>query len=285
MTKLYSVNTKLCISCGKCALDCPTKAIAPDEDGKYVINQKRCIGCGHCGAVCPSNAVKFNNRDLTPWKDPKIAPEKVLQLIVGKRSMRRYQKKNIPKSVMKDILYAGSMTATATNSQDWQAHIYTGKEEKHLIEVASESMCRRLKKINTPIGRQLAKMVGFGSYAKKDFLEKAIKGYEKGIDGKKDPFFFDAPCVVIITSPRRKKNMARINGVMAATHMMLYANSLGIGSCFIGFLDIAISKNKKARREIGIGDDRSISAVFSLGYSDQKYIRLPERRNIMPEKK
>ncbi len=284
MTKEYSVKKKICIACGKCAQDCPANAIGPDEDGKYIINQKRCIGCGHCGAVCPSNAVKFDGKDLPEWKDPKISPEKLLQFIAGKRSMRSYLDKKIPAEAMKNILYAGSMTATATNSQDWEAIVYTGKDKDHLVRTASKSMCARLKRINTPIGRQLAKIAGFGKYANRDFLQKALNSYSRGIDGEKDPFFFDAPCVVVVTSPARKKNMARTNGVMAATHMMLYANSLDIGSCFIGFLEVAISKNKQAKREVGITDDRTIAAVFTLGYSNRKYLRLPVRKEILAKK-
>lgn len=280
MTRKYSVEEELCTSCGQCSSDCPTNAIGPVEYEKYRINQKRCIGCGHCGALCPANAIKFNGQELEPWEDPGLDPEKLLQFIVGKRSMRNYQEKDIPADVIDKILYAGSMTATATNNQDWEAHIYNGRKKEELIRIASKSMCRRLKKINTPLGRQIAKAGGFSRYANRDFLGKAIEAYSRGISGEKDPFFFNAPCVIIITSPKKRKNMARANAVMAGTHMMLYANSLGIGSCFIGLLDIAVSKYKKVKEEIGIGPDRSIATVFTLGYSNQKYLRLPVRKSI-----
>ncbi len=276
----YWVKKVICISCGQCALDCPTKAINPGDDKKYEINQPRCIVCGHCGALCPVNAIKYDKYALPKWENPKIEPEKLLSFIIGKRSMRRYEGREIPHEILQDILYAGSMTATAVNSQGWEAHIYTGEELKNLIKVASASMFQKLKRVNTPWGRQLAKLAGFKKYAAKSFLKRAIAGYGKGIDGSKDPFFFNAPCVVLVTSPKKKKDLARTDAVMAATHMMLYAQSHKIGSCFIGFLEIAIGKNKRARREVGITDDRNIAATFTLGYSAQEYRRLPIRKDI-----
>jgi formate hydrogenlyase subunit 6/NADH:ubiquinone oxidoreductase subunit I len=70
----FTINPDLCITCGRCARNCPVSCIsgkvgkapakATDEDrrkGKvgepFVIDQNICIKCGTCYEVCPVSAV------------------------------------------------------------------------------------------------------------------------------------------------------------------------------------------------------------------------------------
>ena len=45
-----------CISCGKCAKDCPQQCIQKGDI--YEIKQKHCLHCGYCMEVCPIHAIK-----------------------------------------------------------------------------------------------------------------------------------------------------------------------------------------------------------------------------------
>jgi formate hydrogenlyase subunit 6/NADH:ubiquinone oxidoreductase subunit I len=54
-------DIKLCISCGLCARDCPSKAIEMvDVEGKKhpLFHLDRCIFCYQCIEGCPRNAIK-----------------------------------------------------------------------------------------------------------------------------------------------------------------------------------------------------------------------------------
>ncbi|MCL1822599.1 MAG: 4Fe-4S binding protein [Oscillospiraceae bacterium] len=51
----YHIDDK-CISCGACAGECPTDAIAEGE-GLYNIDADKCIDCGACAGVCPVEAI------------------------------------------------------------------------------------------------------------------------------------------------------------------------------------------------------------------------------------
>ena len=53
----HKINLELCIGCGACVSVCPTNAIVPTEDEKYIINESECIDCGACVEVCPTNAI------------------------------------------------------------------------------------------------------------------------------------------------------------------------------------------------------------------------------------
>ncbi len=45
-----------CISCGKCAKDCPQQCI--QQGDIYEIKQAHCLHCGYCMEVCPIHAIK-----------------------------------------------------------------------------------------------------------------------------------------------------------------------------------------------------------------------------------
>ncbi len=52
----YQINDT-CVSCGTCAGECPTSAIA-EGDGKYEIDQDVCVSCGTCAGACPVGAIE-----------------------------------------------------------------------------------------------------------------------------------------------------------------------------------------------------------------------------------
>lgn len=51
-----SIDSAVCISCGKCKEVCLQKAVLEDS-GNYSINVTRCIGCGSCIRECPVTAI------------------------------------------------------------------------------------------------------------------------------------------------------------------------------------------------------------------------------------
>ncbi len=65
----YKINTKKCLRCGLCAVECPQKAVVVDErvtekDGlvRYTtrIDAKKCNDCGTCVSFewwCPAKAI------------------------------------------------------------------------------------------------------------------------------------------------------------------------------------------------------------------------------------
>ena len=50
------VLSDACVSCGRCAAECPVSAIS-EGDSQYVIDADTCIDCGTCAATCPTGAI------------------------------------------------------------------------------------------------------------------------------------------------------------------------------------------------------------------------------------
>lgn len=59
-TKAFRVDAG-CISCGKCAANCPVEAIRM-ENGRPVWEKKKCLKCCACINRCPAAAIQYGNK-------------------------------------------------------------------------------------------------------------------------------------------------------------------------------------------------------------------------------
>jgi nitroreductase len=108
----------------------------------------------------------------------------------------------------------------------------------------------------------------------------AIRTRAQRFDREHDWLFFRAPAVVVLSAPRKNRAFGRTNSVIAAERMMQYAFALGLGSCWIGYAEVALQRRSAIAEWIGIGPDRCPQAVFTLGRPAVEYHRLPVRRPL-----
>jgi MinD superfamily P-loop ATPase len=54
---LPEINLDLCSRCGKCAVQCPTHAVAMVEDQPSIVRPADCNYCADCESVCPEGAI------------------------------------------------------------------------------------------------------------------------------------------------------------------------------------------------------------------------------------
>jgi nitroreductase len=70
-----------------------------------------------------------------------------------------------------------------------------------------------------------------------------------------------------------------MNSTIALTYGMLCAQSIGLGSCWIGLAHGVLSANKELREEF-IGKNWHVLGVIILGYPTQIYYKIPPRPDI-----
>jgi hypothetical protein len=56
------------------------------------------------------------------------------------------------------------------------------------------------------------------------------------------------------------------------------AHSLGLASCFLGFVPIAVNTDKEVRERLGVPKDNQVYGAMVVGYPGIKYRRLIERK-------
>jgi len=171
----------------------------------------------------------------------------VLDCIYSRRSVRDYLDKPVPKEIAEELLNAAVMAPSAMNTQPWHFSVVEGKEN-----VARFS--------GLALGQRGLLGKGFG-------LGFKLAG--------KNSIFYDAPLLVVI-SGKRDYSYLKDDVNLAVQNMFLAANSLGLGSCWIGF-GKPLNENPEARKELGIPDNFEIVAPLIFGYPKKGKKDTPKR--------
>lgn len=153
----------------------------------------------------------------------------VLEAIATRRSIRKYLEVPVEWDKVGQVLEAGRLAPSAGNVQDWRFIVVTRQE------------------------------------LRKEIAEAALKQH----------WIETAPVHIVIASITEKikthygmrgERLYSIQDCAAcATHIMLAARELGLGSCWIGAFDEA-----KLQRVLKLPDDVRPQMIITLGYSDEK---------------
>lgn len=245
------INRGQCIGCGLCSKVCVAHNIEI-KDGKANILLDDCVMCGQCSAVCPKKAVFISGYDeeqVEKKEEVRLNPQKVLEVIRFRRSVRQFQSKKIPMEVIQQILEAGRLTHTAKNMQDISFVVLD--KEKDQIEQMAVGVFKKLK--------PLADL--FSPMARRNKISKHF-------------FFFKAPIVIVILSKDKT------NGILAAQNMEFIAEANGLGVLFSGFFTMAANTSFKIKRALQIPKGKQAAATLVLGYPDVKFLRSAQRKNL-----
>ena len=115
----FIINEELCTQCGECAADCPAGIIAMDGYPR-ITDEQRCYRCQHCLAVCPTGAVSVLGKDpgaSTKLSGNMVDPGQLEILIKGRRAVRRYTDKDLPQSLIDELLAIACYAPTGVNRQ------------------------------------------------------------------------------------------------------------------------------------------------------------------------
>ncbi|NHI91754.1 MAG: 4Fe-4S dicluster domain-containing protein [Candidatus Lokiarchaeota archaeon] len=255
---IKGINFDKCTNCNQCLRECPGMVFEIDEKREQVFfnPSKICISCGHCISVCPEDAIIYENMKDEPLifdgvRDPStlIPYEKINQFIRAKRSIRQYKKQKISREVMEKVINSMRYAPTGANLRQMKCLIISDDEK---IKELSEIILNKLK------------LTIYGVYID-TVKEKKVRGI--------DPIFYNAPHVIILYS---STSLDHENAYIAMTHGMFAAQSLGLGTCWIGFAYGVMSQDKEILKNL-FGISGKVLAVITIGYPSVKYFRTPPR--------
>jgi len=151
------------------------------------------------------------------------------ECIKTRRSIRKYKDKPVDWDKITGILDAGKFAPSAGNIQNWK-FIVVRKEEviKKLAQAAFDQ----------------------------DWMEDAPVHIIVAAEPKKAERFYGA----------RGERLYTIQSCAAAVeNMLLAANELGLGSCWVGAFD-----ESKVKRALNMPEDAVPQAIITIGYADEK---------------
>ncbi|MHA1526858.1 MAG: nitroreductase family protein [Promethearchaeota archaeon] len=260
---VVGIDQEKCTKCGLCIQECG-RGYFSKKKGDMRFNERlnTCNLCGHCIAVCPEDAILtegIDNIETFPGID---SPETIanydtiFRLIRAKRSMRRYKNKIVPKESIEKIFEAMRYAPSASNARSWRYSIISDPEI--------------MKKVSDEIIKVNYLYMGFQSG------EQALQYFES--IGRS--IFYNAPHLIILYYKSIEKNPIMIglkanDAGIALTYGMLAAESLGLGTCWIGMVQGAVSANREILKILGIRG--YVLGAFTLGFPAVKYRRTVPR--------
>ncbi len=175
----------------------------------------------------------------------------VIENILNRRSVRIYSDEPVKKDDLNLILKSGIYAPSGCNMQPW---LFTIIQDKELIKTLSDE-------------------------SKKEFIAHENEMFRKMAQNPDYNIFYNAPMIIVISG--EKNSPTNIIDCSAATqNMLLAAESLNIGTCWIGLITF-LFKGKNGSfwaEKLKIPQNYEPFYAITLGYKKYPDPKAPERK-------
>lgn len=255
-----------CTRCLKCEKDCPVQAITI-ETGKI---SDACIHCGHCVAICPEMAVRPDFGDVFLLKPHAVTPKDFSILTSGIRTCRSYSNKEIPDAVLLQLVDNMKHYPSASNARPLQISIVRSKEKVKLLnDLTEEALIKKFNLVTSPWISPFIRLFAPSVNIKK--LKRYLNSFMENKKTNDSQICHHAPAVILFHGPVSKTGMAEADANIWATYTSIYANTMGLGTCFNGFIVKAMGKNSKLNAHFKVPQKHKVYTSLLLGYPRVKY--------------
>jgi nitroreductase/NAD-dependent dihydropyrimidine dehydrogenase PreA subunit len=268
---LFTIDQKKCKRDGICVAECPLRIIEMKDDSPVPTPaadaEERCVKCGHCVAVCPHGAFSHSllkTADFSPVKkDFALTIDQAEHFLRSRRSIRAYQDKAVERGKLEKLISVARYAPTGSNSQQVQWLVVNSRESvKNMAGIVIDLMRYMIEKKNP--------------FAVNYRLDRAVTAWESGIDGVTR----GAPALVIAHAPK-EYSLAQVDCTSALAYLDLAAPTLGLGSCWAGFMMMAAAQWPPFQKALALPEGSVCSGIMMVGYPKYKYHRLPPRNEAV----
>jgi nitroreductase len=234
--------------------------------------------------VCPADCVTVTGRDLSPSdllelprSDASAGYTALYSLLVARRSVREYRDQVVPPEVINQITRAASTAPMGIPPSEVGVLVFAGRDK---VQAFRNELLRELEGMRwmfSPAALWLMRpFMSRESYRSlKAFVVPVIDAYVEYDRQGVDAFFYRAPVALYwYGSPYADP----ADPYIAATYAMLAAESLGLGSCLLGFPGYAIKYSRRLKSKYGLPRRLQPGIVMVLGYPAFRHARAIRRR-------
>jgi len=282
------INVGECTKCKACIDECVPRLFYFKDDKLQVAHnfEEDCIECGHCVAICPVNVIQLKTRPLDgvkelPVKEKRITFDSLINLVQTRRSIRQFKEKPVPKELIEKILELSRHSPTGSNTEN--VH-YTVVQNPELLAKFSEALTKNvsdfIKKYEDPegyaslkavLGEKILRIVG----ERLDSFKRILLGIKVGIE-----FWRWNTEIIIIHAPKETTSTLVEDCSLAACHIMLAAETLGLATCSLGFATSLLNQFSSVSELVKIPKGNIVGYTLSIGYPNVKYHRIPARKPV-----
>lgn len=276
------IHAEKCTGCGLCVSVC--KDFSLEMDGPLVRISSDpifgCIACGHCMAICPTDAIEIHGRTLSPDQLFDLPEEagassypQLNTLFQRRRSIREFQDREVEAEKIEKILSAARTAPMGLPPSEVHVLVLDSKAKNRTF---AKDFCEYLNGMKWFVsGWFLSLMRPFWGKTNdalfRNFVRPVFFAYTEKMEEGMNLVNYDAPAALYFYATPWADPA---DPIVAATHAMIAAESLGLGTCMLGAIHPLIQNGKRAKKfrdKNGI-KSRSREGLFViLGYPSVKY--------------
>jgi len=267
MMSLITIDQAKCNQDGICVAECPARVIQLDSKEDYPTPTSDfkdvCLKCGHCVTVCPTGALSLDwlsPEDCKPIKQELfVTPEQAEQFLRGRRSIRSFKEKIVPRTILEKLLEIACSAPSAKNQQPW-----------HWIVVQEPAEVRRLA--GMVIDWMRAVIGDNPEEAEARGFIRAVASWDEGYER----ICRGAPHIIVAHADKNWGFGAE-DCALALSLLDLFATSIGLGACWGGYFYKAVNGHPPLFNALGLPNDHLAFGAIMVGYPKFKYQRIPTR--------
>jgi NAD-dependent dihydropyrimidine dehydrogenase PreA subunit/nitroreductase len=268
------IDLEKCTRCLRCVKDCPANAITI-EAGKIA---EKCIHCGHCVAICPEMAISPDFGNIIPLIPNAVAAKDFRNLSAGIRTCRSYLDKSVPDEMLLELVENMKHYPSASNLRPVEVTIVrTNEKMQQLNDMTLDSMIRMISFITSPVISLFVRIFAPTLDVKK--LKKYKHSFLKRRKSNNSLICHHAPAAILFHGPVSKTGMLEADANIWATYTSVYAHTMGLGTCFNGFIVKSTRKNSKQSSIIGIPSGHKVYASLLIGFPRVRYMNESGRKS------
>jgi nitroreductase/NAD-dependent dihydropyrimidine dehydrogenase PreA subunit len=269
---LVTIDASKCKGDAHCVASCPYQLLQLPEGSKTPRPVEglaaTCIRCGHCVAACPHEALLHQEIPLSEC--PRLQPELAVsfaqaeQLLRSRRSTRSYRERPVERETLAKLVDLAHFAPTGSNAQQvrWVVlHSPAAVKEltRHVID-----MMKGMIEQKHPLTQ---------SYP----LDQLVGAWALGLD----LVTYRAPALVIASAPKDYP-LGAVDCTSALTYLDLAAPTLGLGTCWAGFMMLAERWYPPLKQAIAhlLPEGHACHGIMMVGYTKLRYHRLPKRNPV-----
>lgn len=274
---MITIDADKCTLCAFCVDVCPDFVLHSDSDSSSidVRHSDYCCACGHCVAICPTHAIEHEELPSHRFEelvDTKVLPDHIRALLLSRRSIRAYKKEPVSRENLEQLIEVGIHAGTASNSQTEGFIIIENRDilaelEHMVIKVLWNG---GLKYLGSSLGFALARLRYGEEMSRQLRVYHNIIKTRKGAGQLEGMIFRNAPAIIVVHGVRAN-DQAHANCAIAVRNMEVMAASMGLGTCWAGFLTAAAHMSKRIGISLGIPADRNICGAIMVGHPKHPY--------------
>lgn len=198
------------------------------------------------------------------------------EVVLGRRSIRAFQRKPVPRSVLEEVIALATRAPSSMNTQPWHLHVLTGEPleriraentERMLAGVAparevrgSDAYEGEHRQRQVEIAVQLFQAMGIARDDKEKRQDWILRGFRQ----------FDAPVSIVVTYDQalRDGDIAQFDCGALVNGLVNAAWSRGLG-CVVN--SQGIMHSPVVRKHAAIPDDQVIMICVAMGYPDEQF--------------